>query len=44
MQRTNRMSGATGPNEVVRLIVGIISLILVTGLWAYLWIPPSPVF
>jgi len=44
MQRTNWMSGAARPNEAVRLIVGIISFILVTGLWAYLWVPLSPAF
>ncbi len=26
--------------QVVRGIVGIVLFILVTGIWAYLWVPP----
>jgi hypothetical protein len=33
-----RMSG------VVRVIVGVVLFILVTGIWACLWVPPSPIF
>jgi hypothetical protein len=33
-----RMSG------VARAIVGVALFILVTGIWACLWVPPSPIF
>jgi len=28
----------------VQVIVGIVLWALLVGLWAYLWVPPSPVF
>jgi hypothetical protein len=30
-------------SEMVLLILGVLLLILLTGLWAYLWVPPSPI-
>jgi hypothetical protein len=30
-------------HEFARAILGIVLLALVMGLWAYLWVPPSPV-
>ena len=29
---------------VARAIVGIVLLILITGVWACLWVPPWPIF
>jgi hypothetical protein len=29
---------------VARMIVGIVLLILITGVWACLWVPPWPIF
>ena len=30
--------------QFARAIVGAVLLILVMGLWACLWVPPSPIF
>jgi hypothetical protein len=31
-------------NEFARVILGVVLFTLVMGLWAYLWVPSSPVF
>lgn len=31
-------------NETARMVLGIILLVLVIGVWVYLWVPASPVF
>ena len=30
--------------EMAQLILGLVLFILLAGIWAYLWVPPSPVF
>jgi len=44
MQEVKRTLGKERTSEIARVIVGIVLLILVTGLWACLWVPPSPIF
>lgn len=35
---------AIGEREIARFIVGILLFILLLGAWAWLWVPPLPVF
>jgi hypothetical protein len=35
-----RMLGVESKQEVLRVVVGLAVLILVTGIWACLWVPP----
>jgi hypothetical protein len=44
MQVANRMSASGGATLVARVIVGLALLILVTGLWVCLWVPPELTF
>jgi hypothetical protein len=41
MQMRKRMSERETMHEVVRALMGIVLFMLVTGVWACLWIPPS---
>jgi hypothetical protein len=41
MQTGKRMSGRGTMHEVVQALMGIALFILVTGVWACLWVPPS---
>jgi hypothetical protein len=41
MQTGKRMSERETMQEVVRALMGIVLFMLVTGVWACLWIPPS---
>lgn len=31
-------------SEVAQVIVGVVLFILLTGIWACLWVPPPPIF
>jgi type II secretory pathway component PulM len=41
MQTGKRMSERETMQEVVRALMGIVLFMLVAGVWACLWIPPS---
>ena len=41
MQTGKRMSERGAMHEVVRALMGIALFMLVTGVWACLWVPPS---
>jgi len=28
------------PKEIVRVVLGVALLVLVSGVWVYLWVPP----
>jgi hypothetical protein len=34
------MVGEQSGQEALRLIVGLLLLILLSGIWAFLWVPP----
>jgi hypothetical protein len=40
MEGNKTLSEITG--QVGLVIVGLVLLLLITGLWACLWVPPSP--
>jgi len=44
MQEVKRTLGKERTSEIAQVIMGIVLLILVTGIWACLWVPPSPIF
>ena len=44
MQGMRRSSGKKYTSEVVRMLFGVMLFILVIGIWAYLWVPPSSLF
>ena len=31
-------------SEMAQVIVGVVLFILLTGIWACLWVPPPPIF
>jgi len=43
MQRIKSTRRVERISEMTPLILGILLLILLTGLWACLWVPPSPI-
>jgi hypothetical protein len=44
MQETRWTPGRERMSGVARVLVGVVLFILVTGIWACLWVPPSPIF
>ena len=44
MQGTRYTPGKERKSEVVQVIVGVVLFILLTGIWACLWVPPPPIF
>jgi len=44
MQGIRWTPGMASASGIVRVIVGIVLFVLVTGIWACLWVPPSPIF
>ena len=44
MQEMRLTPGKERMSGVVRVIVGIVLFVLVIGVWACLWVPPSPTF
>jgi hypothetical protein len=43
-QGTRWMLEGEKVREMVRLILGLVLFVLLAGIWAYLWVSPSPVF
>lgn len=43
MQGTRQTPEKERTSEVAQVIVGVVLLILLTGIWACLWVPP-PIF
>jgi hypothetical protein len=43
MQRTSWTPERERKSEAIQVIVGVVLFILLTGVWAYLWVPP-PIF
>ena len=44
MPGTRWMQGRVTTGRIAHAILGIILILLLTGLWAYLWVPPTPIF
>lgn len=44
MQETRYTPEKERTSEVAQVVVGIVLIILVIGFWAYLWVPPPPIF
>jgi len=44
MQETRYRPEKERMSEVAQVIVGVVLFILLTGFWAYLWVPPPPIF
>jgi hypothetical protein len=44
MQETRWTPERERMSQVVQVIVGVVLFILLTGIWACLWVPPLPIF
>lgn len=44
VQKSQQLSGKEKASEVALVILCIVLVILVTGVWACLWVPPSFTF
>jgi hypothetical protein len=44
MQTTPSTWRRKGKSEAARGVLGIVLFVLLMGLWAYLWVPPLPIF
>jgi hypothetical protein len=44
MQRTRWTPERERMGKVAQVIIGVVLFILLTGIWAYLWVPPPPIF
>jgi len=44
MQGTRWTPEREGMGKVAQVIVGVLLFILLTGIWACLWVPPPPIF
>ena len=44
MQGTRYTPGKERKSETAQVIVGVVLFILLTGIWACLWVPPPPIF